>query len=82
VILRRFGSETIVLNLETGYYHGLNRDAAEMLEAMTDARTLGEAAARLAEERGIDPDGARNAVCRLFWDLDDRGLIAAAGFGA
>ena len=32
VVYRRFAAETVVLNLETGTYHGLNATGARMLE--------------------------------------------------
>jgi Coenzyme PQQ synthesis protein D (PqqD) len=43
VVYRSFPSETVVLNLETGQYHGLNATAGRMLEALVDAPTVAEA---------------------------------------
>jgi hypothetical protein len=48
VVYREFPSETVVLNLETGTYHGLNPTGGRMLEELNRAPSVGAAAARLA----------------------------------
>ena len=45
VVFRTFVEETIVLNLESGRYHGLNRTAGRMLELLGDLGDI-DAAAR------------------------------------
>ena len=37
VVYREFVNETVVLNLETGTYHGLNPSGGRMLEALGSA---------------------------------------------
>ena len=49
VVYRSFPSETVVLNLETGKYHGLNATAGRMLDALEQAACVRDAAAALAE---------------------------------
>ena len=48
VVYRMFAQETVVLNLNTGRYHGLNPTAGTMLTALERHATVGEAAAWLA----------------------------------
>ena len=50
VVHRQFAEETVILNLKTGYYHGLNVTGGRMLEVLGAAPTVGEAARRIATE--------------------------------
>jgi hypothetical protein len=50
VVYRSFPSETVVLNLQTGQYHGLNATASSMLEALERSLSLRDAANAVAEE--------------------------------
>src|SRR3954452_7531113 len=75
VVFRRFAAETVVLNITTGKYHGLNPTAGRMLELLSAAGSVPEAATQMAAEdgrpharaavrrrlgpRGRDPDGRR-----------------------
>ena len=52
VVHRSFVAETVVLNLQTGRYHGLNPTAGRMLEVLDDKGSVREAASVLAEEYG------------------------------
>ena len=75
VVYRPFPAETVVLNLESGVYHGLNPTAGRMLVALQGAMSIAEAAAELelifpaAAER-IEPD-----LRKLCGDLRDLGLL-------
>jgi hypothetical protein len=50
VVHRQFAEETVVLNLQTGYYHGLNVTGGRMMDELGSAPTVRAAAKRLAEE--------------------------------
>jgi hypothetical protein len=50
VVYRSFGSETVLLNLTTGQYHGLRGAGGRMLEVISETGDTDEAARRLAEE--------------------------------
>jgi len=74
VVHRSFVAETVVLNLKTGMYHGLNPSGGRMLEILNEAPSVREAAAILVREY---PDQASVetdllAFCR---DLLDRELV-------
>lgn len=50
VVYRDFAAETVVLNLETGKYHGLNRTGGRMLQVLESVGSLSEAATQLSNE--------------------------------
>jgi hypothetical protein len=77
VVYRAFPSETVVLNLNTGKYHGLNPTAGHMLEAMDGARSLADAATVVATEYGVDRDVVERDMCGLCRRLLERGLVEA-----
>jgi Coenzyme PQQ synthesis protein D (PqqD) len=52
VVHRQFAEETVVLNLKTGLYHGLNVSGGRMMELLERAPTVGSAAIDLAKEFG------------------------------
>ncbi len=82
VVHRSFVAETVVLNLRTGKYHGLNATAGRMLDALEGAPTVEAAIPELADEYGIAQDQiARdlNALCR---GLLERGLIEIEDVGS
>jgi len=75
VVYRTFPSETVVLNLQTGRYHGLNVTAGRMLEALEASASVREAVGRLATEYGQEPALVRRDLCELCWALLERGLV-------
>jgi len=75
VVHRTFVAETVVLNLHTGQYHGLNPTAGRMLEALDAAPTTGAAAAELALEYGVERDQVERDLVALCQGLLERGLI-------
>ncbi|HEX3693051.1 MAG TPA: PqqD family protein [Solirubrobacteraceae bacterium] len=75
VVYRTFPSETVVLNLETGKYHGLNATAGRMLEELERAACVQDAAAALAETYGQPLDVLERDLCELCQSLLARGLI-------
>jgi sigma54-dependent transcription regulator len=76
VVHRSFPTETVVLNLETGIYHGLNPTAGRMLETLEQAETIGRAAALLAAEFGQPRSLVERDLCELCRALRERGLVA------
>jgi hypothetical protein len=82
VVYRAFPSETVVLNLQTGKYHGLNATAGRMLEELERSSSLRDAAATLAEEYDQPREVLERDVCQLCQLLLERGLIEIDGDGA
>jgi hypothetical protein len=79
VVYRSFPSETVVLNLETGKYHGLNATAGRMLEALEKAETVGDAAVELAASYDQAQAAIELDLCELCNALLERGLIDIDG---
>ena len=75
VVYRSFPSETVVLNLQTGKYHGLNPSAGLMLEAIERSGSLGDAAVEIAGELGQPQPVIERDMCELCRLLLDRGLV-------
>ena len=78
VVYRTFVSETVVLNLQTGLYHGLNTMAGRMLEVLGQGPTVREAADRIAGEFDVGADVVESDLVAFCRDLLDRELIELA----
>jgi len=75
VVYRDFMNETVVLNLESGKYHGLNPTAGRMLQVLEKGVSLREAAALLATEYGVANEELEQDISALCRDLESRGLV-------
>jgi hypothetical protein len=78
VVLRAFPTETVLLNLTTGYYHGLNPTAGRMLELLGASGSVVETARTIADEYGQPLDAITSDVTQLCLDLCERGLLELA----
>ena len=79
VVFRSFPTETVVLNLQTGKYHGLNPTAGRMLRALTESDSVREAAVAVAAEYDCAAETIEEDICDLCQNLLDRGLIERDG---
>lgn len=75
VVYRSFGSETVLLNLKTGQYHGLRGAGGRMLELLSETADLDETARRVAEEFGRPVDEVTRDVNELCDGLRERKLV-------
>lgn len=75
VVYRAFASETVVLNLETGTYHGLNATGGRMLELLDQCDDVGEALAAFASGHGKQPVEVEQDIRAFCARLHERGLI-------
>jgi hypothetical protein len=75
VVYRPFVKETVVLNLQTGKYHGLNPTGGRMLELLERSATVDAAAQQLAAEYGQPVEAMQADLCDFCRDLLGRGLI-------
>jgi len=78
VVHRSFVAETVVLNLRTGKYHGLNPTAGRMLDALEASPTVGAAVPELAGEYGLEQERIQSDLLTLTRGLLERGLIVTA----
>ena len=79
VVHRAFVAETVVLNLQTGRYHGLNPSAGRMLAVLETEGRVRDAAGTLAEEYDQPLDLIERDLARLCRQLLDRKLIEFSG---
>jgi hypothetical protein len=79
VVHRAFAAETVVLNLRTGGYHGLNPVAGRMLEVLEATGSPREAVARVVTEWDVGQDQVESDAATLCAELLERGLIEPAG---
>ncbi len=75
VVYRAFAAETVLLNLQTGKYHGLNPTAGRMLELIDQCGDSHAAALRVAEEYGEPLEKVEYDLLVLCADLEQRGLL-------
>jgi len=75
VVYRAFAAETVILNLETGKYHGLNSTGGRMLELLDRCASVGEAVATFAQDFGKQPVDVESDVHAFCARLFERGLI-------
>jgi hypothetical protein len=75
VVFRSFAKETVVLNLKTGLYHGLNPTAGKMLDELDQLGSVREVAAVLAREYERPVGDIERDVCKLCQALLERGLL-------
>jgi hypothetical protein len=78
VVHRAFAAETVVLNLKTGGYHGLNPVAGRMLEVLEETGDPREAIRRVLAEWDVSQEQVDADAARLCADLVERGLIEVA----
>lgn len=75
VVHRSFPTETVVLNLQTGKYHGLNPTAGAMLDALEKTGSIVDATAEVADQYDLAEEIVEEDICRLCEALLERGLI-------
>jgi PqqD family protein of HPr-rel-A system len=76
VVYRLFEAETLLLNLETGHYHGLNSTGGRIIELLEETGgSVQEVAARLASEYDMPVEELADDLSSFCTDLAERGLI-------
>jgi DNA-binding MarR family transcriptional regulator len=75
VVYRDFAEETVILNLDSGQYHGLNATAARMLEVLKERDSVAAAVEDLSREFGQPVEVIEHDVVALCSALSERGLI-------
>jgi hypothetical protein len=76
VVFRTFEAETLLLNLETGQYHGLNSTGGRMLELLKETDgDVRQSVDRLAKEYEVDADTVAADMSDFCLALEGRGLL-------
>ena len=75
VISRLVGDETVLLDLESGTYFGLDGVAKRIWEAVGEGLTVGEIADIIVSEYEVEQDQAQADTSEFVGDLVERGLL-------
>ncbi len=81
VVYRRFVAETVLLNLNTGKYHGINPSGGYLLELLEKLGSVEQVAATLAREYGLPLERAVDDLCDLCVELEQRDLLVLSSSG-
>ena len=76
VMSRLVGEETVLLDLASGMYFGLDGVGQRIWEAVNAGHSLGETAALIAAEYEVDAAQAQADVLAFAGELVSRGLLA------
>ena len=78
VMARTVGDETVILDLASGTYFGLDPVGARIWQLIGEGRTLAEICATMLEEYEVGRAQLETDVLRLTGELLERGLVAPA----
>jgi hypothetical protein len=78
VVSRELDGETVLLNLETGMYFGLDAVGTDMWRAIRDSATLAEALAAVRGQYDADEATIRTDFLQLADQLLAKGLLQRA----
>jgi Coenzyme PQQ synthesis protein D (PqqD) len=75
VVFRSFGSETVLLNLKSGQYHGVKGSGGRMLEVLAETGDVDACAQLIADEYGHPLEDVSRDLNELCDALAKRDLI-------
>ena len=75
---RQVGEETVILDLASGNYFGLDPVGARIWQLIGDGKSLGEVRKLLLAEYEVSRDQLEGDLERLVGDLLARGLVSAS----
>ena len=76
VVRREFASETVLLNVETGIYYGMDDVGTRFLEVLTESADLVSALAVLVSEFEEDVERIRQDLTEFTSELRKLGLVS------
>ena len=75
VMSRLVGDETVLLDLASGIYFGLDGVGKRIWESVAEGNNLGQAVAVIVTEFEVDEEQAQADVIEFASDLVERGLL-------
>ena len=75
VITRELSGETVLLNLESGVYYGLDVVATRVWQLLMQGRTIAGVCEAMVDEYDVALDVLRDDVTRLVGELRERGIV-------
>jgi PqqD family protein of HPr-rel-A system len=76
VLCRIVEDEAVLLDLDSGEYHGLNPVGTRIWQLLSDGRSVGAICEALCREYDVPPETVREDVELLLTDLLNKRLIA------
>ena len=76
VMIRDVAGESVLLNLNTETYFGLDDVGTRMWHALQQAGTIRQAYDTLISEYDVAPDTLRDDLLKLIKELSEHGLLA------
>jgi hypothetical protein len=78
VMGRTVGDETVILDLASGTYFGLDPVGARIWQMIGEGKTLAEICETMLEEYEVEREQLETDVLRLTGELLERGLVVPA----
>lgn len=75
VLVRHLDGETVLLNLDTEKYFGLDTTATRMWQTVTHSPSIEVAYRNLSDEFEVEPDVLRQHLGELLQQLIENGLL-------
>ena len=75
VLCRELSGETVLLNLESGVYYGLDAVGTRVWQLLVEGRTIAGVCDAMLDEYDVAPDVLNDDVVRLVGELRERGIV-------
>lgn len=75
VLMREVAGESVILNLNTETYFGLDEVGTRMWQVLAESETIQHAYDTLLDEYEVDPARLRSDLVSLIEELVDHGLL-------
>jgi hypothetical protein len=75
VMVRQLGDESIMLDMASGYYFGLDPVGARIWQLLSQTSSFAEIVERLAQEYDVTPEQAESDLVRFVEELKANGLL-------
>jgi hypothetical protein len=75
VLSRELSGETVLLNLESGVYYGLDPVGTRVWQLLMQGRTIADICGTMGDEYDVAPDVLHGDVVRLVGELRERGIV-------
>ncbi|TIQ22944.1 MAG: PqqD family protein [Mesorhizobium sp.] len=75
VMARQVGKETVILDLASGTYFGLDTVGARIWTLLSEGKTIGEICGTMLDEYEVEPAPLEKDVFSLLQTLESQGLV-------
>jgi hypothetical protein len=75
VLVQELSGESVLLNLDSEEYFGLDEVGSRMLSVLTGSASIQEASDRLLEEYDVEPEKLHQDLLELIEKMVDQGLV-------